>query len=251
MSTRTIRIGIAAAATSVALLVPVGTASAHTRTNAYSAQNDGGNGDDSASAARVGVAKRRCLAGIDARLRTIDRLERAAGSNRTLTDAHQATIDAFLHAARDGLSALKPQVQAATDKATLTTLCKSVVTDYRIYVLRVPQVRLAIGFDASDAAAVQLTHRADRLQQAIDKAKAAGKNTSAAEAKLAEMRAAIDAAKAATAGQADALLKLTPADYNANNGVLGPYRSSLATAHTQLKTAVADGRAVLQILKSL
>ena len=116
---------------------------------------------------RFEAARLRCLVAIDVRLVQIGVLKTEARVAK-LTDSHGATIASFLDAAASGLATVKVDVQAATTFEQLKAACSTIVPDYRIYVLRTPQVHLAIGFDLNDVAVVQLTKAADALQKAID-----------------------------------------------------------------------------------
>ena len=200
-----------------------------------------------ADSVKFEAAKVRCLAAIDARQVQIGVLKTEARAPK-LTDSHRTTIVSFLDAAASGLATVKTDVQAATTIEQLRAACSTVVPDYRIYVLRTPQVHLAIGFDLNDVAVTDLTKAADALQKAIDAEKAAGKDVTDAQAKLDQMRSELSAATAATAGQADAELVLTPADYNANHSVLAPYRASLTTARGHVKTAAQLARQIVNEL---
>jgi hypothetical protein len=200
-----------------------------------------------ADSVKFEAAKVRCLAAIDARQVQIGVLRTEARAPK-LTDSHRATIVSFLDAAASGLATVKGDVQAATTIEQLRAACSTIVPGYRIYVLRTPQVHLAIGFDLNAASVTDLTKAADALQKAIDAEKAAGKDVTDAQAKLDQMRSELSAATAATAGQADAELTLTPADYNANHDVLAPYRASLTTARGHVKTAAQLAREIVGLL---
>jgi hypothetical protein len=193
-----------------------------------------------ASADRLASAKTRCRNAITSRLGHIEVLQARASASGPLTDAHTATITAFLAAATDGLTARLADVDAATTAEQLKAACSKIVPDFRIYALRTPQVHLAIGFDAADQAHGRLEGVADKLQAAIDAGQ--GGNIPLATEKLAAMRVALDAAAAATAGHADALLAVTPVDYNADHAVLAPYRASLVTAKGHLREAARLAR---------
>ncbi|MEP6659000.1 MAG: hypothetical protein ABJD24_03690 [Acidimicrobiales bacterium] len=197
-----------------------------------------------ADSVRFEAAKVRCLAAIDARQVQIGILKTEARAPK-LTDSHRATVVSFLDAAASGLATVKTDVQAATTIEELRAACSTVVPDYRIYVLRTPQVHLAIGFDLNDVSVNALTKAADALQKAIDAERAAGKDVTDAQAKLDQMRAELSAATAATAGQADSELALTPADYNANHDVLAPFRAALTTARGHVRTAASLARQIV------
>jgi hypothetical protein len=198
------------------------------------------------TAVRFDTAKARCTGAVTRRVADLGSLASRAASSGPLTDAHTATTSAFLTEASSGLGALLPQVQAASDRTTLKALCDQVVPAYRVYVLRTPQVKLAISLDASAARVVQLTEAASAIEARLPSAK----NPEKAAAALAAMKAAIAAAQAALAGQADALLLVTPADYNTNTGVLAPFRSANSTAERQVaKAATAGAKATRAIVR--
>ncbi len=61
---------------------------------------------------------------------------------------------------------------------------------------------------------------------------------------MADLRAKVDAAQAALAGKADALLAIQPGpDANAITGQVRPIRTSIKTAGQALHKAVADAKA--------
>jgi hypothetical protein len=186
------------------------------------------------------------LCEIDRRLVTIERLQGAVDDARALTDAHEAALEAILGRSAAGLRALRAEIQADTTVAELRADLKRIVEDYRIYVLVTRQVKLVRAADEVDAAADRLTAAAGRLAQAIETAAANGKDVTEARAHLGAMNAAIDAAQAEVAGDADAVLVLTPADWNAGTAkpILDAAQASVVAARADLKTATAEARAV-------
>ena len=152
---------------------------------------------------------------IDRRLETIERLQKGVDGARALTDAHEAALEAILRNSAAGLRALRAEIEADTTVPELRADIKSIFEDYRIYALVTRQVWLVRGDDVVDAAAIRLTEAAGRLAQAIETAASNGKDVTEARAHLGAMNAAIDAAQAEVAGDADAVLALTPAGWNA------------------------------------
>jgi hypothetical protein len=190
-----------------------------------------------ATGARFDTAKARCTGAIQRRITDTAGLRGAALAAPNFTNAHEATTTTFLDAASSGLTTLLGGVQAATDRTTLKSLCGQVVPGYRIYVLRNPQVTLAISLDRSANRVVELTQAASKIEAQLPNAK----NPARAKAKLDAMKAAIAAAQAALAGQADSLLTVTPAGYNANHAVLAPFRAANRKAEVQIRKAVVLG----------
>lgn len=190
------------------------------------------------------------LCEVDRRLATIDRLGNAVDKARALTDEHATTLTGILDGSATGLRVLRAQIEADTTLPALHEDIRSVYTDFRIYVLVTRQVWLVIGADAADAAGAALDATAADLQVLIDRAEAAGEDVTEANAHLAAMMAAIDAAQAGVAGLADEVLPLTPADWNA--GTAGPIlreaRQAIVDARASMRTAMAEARKVIAAL---
>jgi hypothetical protein len=188
---------------------------------------------------------------IDLRLAALDR-ERAAVTNaRALTDSHRATLTGIIDESRTGLEALKAKVAGETTVAALRDDAKSMVDDYRVFLLVGPQVRLTIAGDVGAHAIERATKAQERLAEAVEQKKAGGADTSAAETDLAEMAAAIDRARAALDGQVEELLAIQPGPDGASiaEGVAS-VRRELGTCRRELRTAVAEGRSVVAFLRA-
>jgi hypothetical protein len=118
-----------------------------------------------------------------------------------------------------------------------------------VYLLVAPKVRLTIAADLETTAVGQLRITADRLAAAIAAAKAAGKDTTQAEADLADLRAQTDAANTAVTGQADRLLAIAPGpDGSAIQNQVKPVRDAVRTGRTDLRKALADAKAIRGLL---
>jgi hypothetical protein len=109
-----------------------------------------------------------------------------------------------------------------------------------VYVLVTPQVHLTIAADRVAYIATLFSPVEAKLQAAIDKAKAHGKNVAAAQAADDDLKAKVTAASAAVSGVPAEVLALTPAGYPGNRTTLEAARSSLQTARADLAAARAD-----------
>lgn len=188
---------------------------------------------------------------IDRRLSTIDRLRGIVGEAGALTPAHATALTAILDRSASGLTALRSTLAADTTLPDATADVRRIFTDYRVYVLVDRQVVLVHADDRADAAADRLTQAADQLGQAIEQAKANGKDVTAAQGHLDAMTAAITAGRGQVAGDADAMLALTPQGWNAGSAkpVLDAGRASISAARTDFRTALSEARAVLEALR--
>ena len=193
--------------------------------------------------------RERCLDGIERRLDRLDRAADRAGVAGNLTDAHQATLSDQLTTVSESLTDLQENVNQDTGDA-LRSDCQSVIENHRVYVLVLPRTRLVIVGDTELAAAQRLTEMADKLGDAIGQAEDAGEDVSAERADLDAMRDYITSAQDGASGIADAVLGLTPADWNENHTVLDPSRKAAMDAWLDLRSALRLAREVRQDLRS-
>ena len=190
---------------------------------------------------------------INRRFTTLTDLSARITASKVMTSAHKSTLQSEIASTRSGLTALKATIDSETVIAALKADIVKIATDYRVYVLVVPQVHLVNGADGVLAAQSKFADINTRLSARIAAAKAAGKDTTAAQASLDAMNAAVTKAVALATPLPAALLPLTPAQYN--GGTAGPIlagaRTALGQARDQLKAAVAAAAACRAALNAL
>jgi hypothetical protein len=202
--------------------------------------------------AGIGAWKAAEDARIAIRIKTLDALAIAVHGATNLTSGHRATLTQLLESDKVRLTALKATIDAASDIATVKADGRTIVVDYRIYILVTPQVRFTIGSDIQAAAVARLKDVHDKLAAVVSKLAADGKDVTQEQAQLDDMAAKLAAASSATAGRADALLAVTPSpDANAMHGAVAPVRAAMHTGRDNLKAAIADAKKVRGELKSL
>lgn len=194
--------------------------------------------------AKLTAARTKCIAGIDRRIEALESTSAKLSADKYLTDAHRSTLAGEVSTTLDGVKALRPQVEADTKAADLRTHCTAVVKDYRVFAVVLPKVHLTRGADAASAAAARATEVQPKIDAAIEAATEAGKDTTTVEADQAALSAALDKLSGDVEGLADSVLGVTPADFNADNGVLDAAKASG-------KAARADGKAVREAAKKL
>jgi hypothetical protein len=190
---------------------------------------------------------------IGRRITTLDALSARITASKVLTSAHAAALQSEIGSTKSGLTSLKATLDAETTVVALKADIAKIVTDYRVYVLVVPQVNLMNGADGVIAAQSRFATVNTRLTAAIAAAKAKGKDTTAAQASLDAMNAAVTKAVGLASPLPEALLPLTPAQYNAGTAgpIIGNARTALGQARDQLKAALADANACRDALKAL
>jgi hypothetical protein len=176
-----------------------------------------------ATATTFDDVKTRCTKSIADRQAKLDRLSAQIAKS---VDPHDADLNTIITTAKSGLIALQASIDGnAGDLATLKSDCQRIVTDLRIYALRVPQINLVMSIDTFDAAMAKLAPLHDQLAAAGDP------DAAEAEAKLASATTKIDGI------DIDSLLAITPGTYNADKKVLGSYLQSVRSARSDLEKA--------------
>lgn len=189
---------------------------------------------------------------IDLRLAALTRFDATLTGAKQLTDSHESTLHDLVATDRSGLTALKSKVAGETTLAALKDDAKSMVDDYRVFLLVGPKIRLTIAGDAEAAAIAKLREVHTKLTELVAKAKTNGEDTAAAEQDLADMKAAIDKAAADIEGQTARLLGLQAGpDGTGIRAQVASVRAALHTGRADLKTAVAEAKHVRDFLKSV
>jgi hypothetical protein len=224
---------VIATVTAFVLLCP-GAASAHETTKAASSFDR---------------TKALCLRAISQRQATLDRLTTKVAAN---ADPHDADLVALITTAKSGLIAAQAAIEGTTsDGAALKDACRHIVTDLRIYALRVPQINLVMTVDKLDAAMAKFDALHDQLADAVAAAGAAGDPDAA---KAQEQLDKLDAKRASVGAKidgidVDALIAITPGAYNADKKVLRPYLQEVRALRADVKKASQLAKHIARLLE--
>jgi len=188
---------------------------------------------------------------IHRRFTTLDALAARVSGSKVLTSSDAAALSGEIATTKSGLTALKATIDAETSVPALKTDVALIATRFRVYLLVAPQVHLVSGADGVLALQGSFAKVNTNLAARIAAAKAGGRDTTAAQADLDAMNAALTKAVGLATPLSAALLPLTPAQYNAGTAgpVLTSARTALAQARDLLKSAVQDAKACRAALK--
>ena len=203
----------------------------------------------SADTAAMRLLKQAGAAAIQRRLTWLGTLQNRVDSATHLAAGDRSSLDSLLSHDVTGLTALGATIAADTDMTTLRNDVHRIADDYRVYVLVTPQVHLTIAADRVDAIAALFTPIENKLQAAVHTAKAKGKDVTAAQAALDDLKAKVAGADAAVSHVPSQVLVLTPEGYPANRSTLLAARASLQTARGDLSAARSDITTVLNDLR--
>jgi hypothetical protein len=225
----------AVAATAAIVALPAAAFAANTTPSSPAVTGSG-------AAARLAYCHGRADAEIQRRLVTLGNDLSLVNGATHLTSSDKATLANLITSDQTGLGQLKTTIDATTDVATCHTDAMAIVTGYRVYVLVDPKIRLTAAADRAQSAGAVFNDLSTKLQNAINNAKAKGKNVDGAQAALDAMNAKVTAAMNSAGPVSGQVLPLTPAGYPGNVPTLQAARQDLRAARADATTVVADLR---------
>lgn len=175
----------------------------------------------------------------------------AIEANTKLASADKVSLSGQVQGEISNLQALATKLAADTTVTTAAADVQSIVTEYRVYVLLLPKVRLVAAADRFAVVEGKLTTLAATLQTKITAEKAAGKNVTTMQTQLTDLTTQTAAATTKSTSVVAPLLALQPADYNTDHTVLASYRATLATALTEITAARNDAQLIVKALDAL
>lgn len=190
---------------------------------------------------------------INRRFTTLTALSTAITASKVMASADAAVLQGEISSTRSGLTSLKAAIDSETVGLALKADIVKIATDYRVYLLVVPQVHLVNAAGGVLATQSKFTDINTKLSARIATAKAAHKDTAAAQSDLAAMNAAVAKAVGSATPLPAWLLALTPDQYNTGTAgpVLSKARAAVVSARNDLKSAVADAQACRTALAAL
>src|SRR5512139_3207678 len=186
--------------------------------------------------------------GIDKRLGSLQDMQSRLGAAKGVTDSDRATLTALLTDDTNGLTALKAKVGGETTVVAVRADGKSMIDDYRVYLLVGPKIHLTRALDAEADVAAKLQKVHDALAARL--AKDPSVNTDGNKELLADMETQIQAAQSAISGQTQTLLAIKPGpDGKAITAAVKTVQEQAKGARGDLRKAVGDAKKVRDELK--
>jgi hypothetical protein len=196
----------------------------------------------------LGALQAKAATDITTRLDALNRTIPKVSANQIITAADRATLLATLNADVTGLAALAKTIAADTTTAQASADTKTIFATYRVFALAIPQVAYAAA--AADITVAELPALIDAQQglAAVLEVETA-KNTSAVAASMTDLGQQIAALTSSTNGLSGMVLAYTPAQYDADPGLLSAPRQTLASAQADVASAKNDITAVTGALQ--
>ncbi|MDE3206473.1 MAG: hypothetical protein KGQ66_19880 [Acidobacteriota bacterium] len=178
---------------------------------------------------------------LQARVQVLGQLTSSVGSDQTLSPQDKTALSGLLSNETSGINQLLATVEAATPQNTtvaqLRADAKTMVDQYRVYLVMARQVHLTEAADAQTTVETKLENNESRIQGAITKA---GNPPDAVAAYNDLVTQVTHATQATGAANIPAVLAVTPQGYPGDEGPLTAARSSLGQAGTDLTAARGD-----------
>jgi len=174
---------------------------------------------------------------ITARVNYLNALKKQISASK-LTDNQKSELTPLIDEQITKLTALKEQIKAGTDLTTLKTQVKSIYTDFRIYSVFAPKIRLMKSIDLQIN---HLTKNSDevlaKIQARIDTAKAKGKDVTARQTALDAAKTQIPALQTKLSDLYNKAMALKPADYpDTYKTIITEIRAGIKSVATEFRT---------------
>ncbi len=207
-----------------------------------------------ATQTRITTAKGRANQEVARRISILTRLNTQVQAMVKVSDSEKSAIASEVQAEVSNLNALNAKIQADTDIPTLKADIKSIVIDYRIFMLVVPQGKIMVASDKVQTLVSTYTAFSAKLQTRISQAPS-GTDTAQVNAWLSDMNTKVADANTQAQAAVSLVANLQPDQGNAtvqasNKAALQGARADLKAALADLKTARKDAGSIVKAVES-
>jgi hypothetical protein len=193
---------------------------------------------------RVHVIQQRAARAIAARLGVLATAITVV-QGKSYLGSDQATLVSNLQTDESGLQTLQVKIDSDTTVAAALADYETIFTGFRVYYLVLPVVNDVIRVDFVNNVAIPTVNQAiSSLQAQVNSS-----NQGVLDPLISDMQDQVQVASAATSGLSAQLLAYTPAEWNADHGLLDNANANIATANRALATAGRDYARALAYLR--
>jgi hypothetical protein len=183
------------------------------------------------------------------RLAALDRLANAAQNRKGLTDQQRQTILSDVQTNEGALKALKSTLDSETDLKAALADVRAIYVQFRIFAVVIPRDAGEILLFHEQNVIARLLAGNDKITDAIQQDKDAGKDVTHLLALQADYNAKLADATARTNDAQSLIPSLVPANYPGTDATLKTYRSDLKATHDDIVDAAKDLHQIVQTLQ--
>ena len=206
--------------------------------------------------AKMQAAKDKATKEIDRRIKALNDLNIRVEAMQRVTESFKQTLSTNVQNQVSGLNQLKAKIDADTELEVLKTDIKTITDSYRVYMLVMPQARIAAAADREVTLITMMNQLGAKLQARISASQSAGADVSKLLAALTDMSAKLSNASTQAQAAVSVSAGLAPDEGEktkmaANAAALKSARTSIQAAHTDLVAARKDADQIIKGLKAL
>lgn len=187
---------------------------------------------------------------ITRRITSLNSAESKISSTTKLSSSDQAYLENEVNNEISGLTTLKTTLSGETTLAAARSDVQSIFSDYRVYALLLPKIRIITAADSEQATSTKLTTLEGQLQTKINNAKSAGNDVTTLQTDLNTMQTDSSNAQSIAAALESSVLTLQPTNYDNDHTILSGDLSQLKTAHTDNVNAYNEGKTIVSALEN-
>lgn len=188
---------------------------------------------------------------VDRRLRALQAALDATVGASAITEDHRNRLVASSSAARDGLLTIRASIETASSLPELRRSLNGIVDDHWVFLLVVPRTYEVIASDSIRAVVADLGIAHDAIEDAAERAAAAGLDVSSVRAALDDAAFGALRADEMAAAVADEVLALDRDDMPDEAGTLVRGSESLRRAVAELRSALGETRRAVGLLRAV
>lgn len=207
------------------------------------------------SATVMTTAKNRANQEIDRRVSALNDLSARINAMQLVTDSFKASLSSNVQNEITAFTTLKTKIAADTDEATLKTDVKTIIDSYRIYILVLPQSRIAAAADRAVTIATMMSTLGAKLQARLQQGQQNGNDVTALAQALADLSVKINDAQTQAQAAVSATATLQPDNGDktiiaSNAAALKTGRADITAAQKDLAAARKDIETIVKGMKS-
>ena len=208
--------------------------------------------------AKPGVSLNVVIARADAeitrRITNLNSLSARIGQMKNVSASEKTSLQGSITTQIATLTSLKATIDTSTSLASLQADIQSITKDYRVYMLTIPQGRIAASADRIQTIVADMQALAPKLQARITAAQTAGKDVTGAEAAYTDMQTKVSDANTQASVAISETSSLSPDQGNAtveasNTAAVKDAAVKIKAATADLKAARADVTTILNAVK--
>jgi len=205
------------------------------------------------AAKKLTAAQQKAKEATDKRIASLNKLITRIQDLKNIQDAQKSGIISTIQSLITSMTTLENEINTASSTAVVKDDTKTIMQDYRIYALAIPQLHIVAASDRIMTIVTMMGVVGTKLQTRLSQA-ASSTNTTALQSQLADFAAKISDAKAQAQAAFTEVSPLLPdggdkTKMAANTAALKDAKKKIDTAKKDLEAANKDAKAIIKAIQ--